>query len=556
MRNTLCFTSLLLSLAVPVSSFAGAPPLAFAKHFGSAGNTAIAEAVAIDLDGEVCIAGTFTGSINFGGPSWTYTSAGGVDIFLAEFNRAGVIQWARQIGSPLDDFIGDMVIDSLGNILITGLFNDALDFGGGNLTPTGPQDTFLAKYEFATGAHIWSTHFGGTGFSEGAKLAIDASDNIGLVGEFTLGLDVGGGTMNAVGAMDGFFAKYDTFGQYKWSRQYGGTMQELTQTVAFDASGGVVVGGLFHGSLTIDGHPLVSTNQDVFVVKYSATGVNKWVRSTSGTGNVRPLDLVIDSAHNIYLTGRLIGSTSFGGATLTSAGMGDVFLAKLNTLGNHVWSTNYGSVNNDAGQALLIGPNKNVLMTGDFIGSVNFGGGTVVGDASSDMILADYDSTGVYQWARTYAAPLDQHARGVTTDGGSGVALCGEFAGSVDFGGAAKLTGVGTQDAFVAFYSAPASGVGNTPANASLALVAYPNPFNPQTTLSYTLPEREHVSIVIFDAAGERIARLVDEEEPRGSQAITWNGHDDHGRAVGSGVYFARLTSPHETRDVKLTILK
>jgi len=69
----------------------------------------------------------------------------------------------------------------------------------------------------------------------------------------------------------------------------------------------------------------------------------------------------------------------------------------------------------------------------------------------------------------------------------------------------------------------------------------YPNPFNPETTIRYTLPERGHVMLKVFDLHGREVATLVDAEKPAGAYTATWNGRDEQGRNVASGMYFYRI---------------
>jgi hypothetical protein len=100
------------------------------------------------------------------------------------------------------------------------------------------------------------------------------------------------------------------------------------------------------------------------------------------------------------------------------------------------------------------------------------------------------------------------------------------------------------------------SGVGGTPKNYVLSISAYPNPFNPATTIRYTVPSKGRVTLEVFDAHGARVVTLISAEKDAGAYTATWTGHDDRGTAVGSGVYFARLTSPAGARSYKMTLLK
>jgi hypothetical protein len=71
-----------------------------------------------------------------------------------------------------------------------------------------------------------------------------------------------------------------------------------------------------------------------------------------------------------------------------------------------------------------------------------------------------------------------------------------------------------------------------------------PNPFNPGTTIRFELPQDEQVSIRIFDVRGRVVRTLVQGRRPAGYNEVTWNGVDESGRRVASGVYWCRLEMP------------
>ena len=83
-----------------------------------------------------------------------------------------------------------------------------------------------------------------------------------------------------------------------------------------------------------------------------------------------------------------------------------------------------------------------------------------------------------------------------------------------------------------------------------------PNPFNPMTTIRFSLSERGYVTLSIFDARGGQVRLLLDEVRGRGGNEITWDGRDDNGIAVGSGVYFCRLRAGKFTDSKKMVLLK
>jgi len=70
-----------------------------------------------------------------------------------------------------------------------------------------------------------------------------------------------------------------------------------------------------------------------------------------------------------------------------------------------------------------------------------------------------------------------------------------------------------------------------------------PNPFNPTTVVAYDLPKPAHVRLEIFNVLGQRVRTLVDNNQPAGTQSVTWDGNDNSGASVASGIYFYRISA-------------
>jgi hypothetical protein len=84
----------------------------------------------------------------------------------------------------------------------------------------------------------------------------------------------------------------------------------------------------------------------------------------------------------------------------------------------------------------------------------------------------------------------------------------------------------------------------------------YPNPFNPMTKISFSLPEAQPVRLVIYGVDGRRVATLVDEVRGPGLHEVLWNGQDDGGRQSASGVYFYRVDAGPYSEVRKMTLMK
>lgn len=89
-----------------------------------------------------------------------------------------------------------------------------------------------------------------------------------------------------------------------------------------------------------------------------------------------------------------------------------------------------------------------------------------------------------------------------------------------------------------------------------VSLSNHPNPFNPTTTLRFTLSERAHVTLRVFDVAGASVANLIDETRDTGTYEVVWNGRGLAGTSLPSGVYYARLTAGDVVRSHRIVLVK
>jgi hypothetical protein len=97
--------------------------------------------------------------------------------------------------------------------------------------------------------------------------------------------------------------------------------------------------------------------------------------------------VAIDAAGNVVLTGEIVENVNFGGTTLVGTGTYDVFAAKFSSAGAHQWSKRFTSDWDDHGNAVAVDGTGNVVMTGDFYQWENFGGGLLSSPGGSDGVL-------------------------------------------------------------------------------------------------------------------------------------------------------------------------
>jgi hypothetical protein len=115
----------------------------------------------------------------------------------------------------------------------------------------------------------------------------------------------------------------------------------------------------------------------------------------------------------------------------------------------------------------------------------------------------------------------------------------------------------GTLDDFYDVLAITGARGGDAAPDAIAAIEAYPNPFNPATTIRYVLASPAAVTVTVHDAVGRLVQTLAaDAWRDTGPHAITWRGADHHGRPVGSGTYFCRVRAAGTARTLSMTLVR
>lgn len=544
-----------LSLAVAAPVLADAPPHGWSRRAGDALDD-YGRAVAVDGLGRVVVAGTFQGMINCGGDDlW---SEGKGDIFVATYDTEGAHAWSRRFGGAHADVGHAVAVDAAGNVVVAGSFTGTVDFGGGALvSDDGSADIFVAKFS-ASGTHTWSRRFGDGGTDLCRFVAVDASGNVFAIGEFEGAVDFGGGARASAGGSDAFVAMFDADGTHRWSRRLGDADDDYGVSVAVDGRDRVIATGEFVGTADFGGGDLTGAgNDDIFLACYDVNGAHLWSRAFGNTGYDGGHVVATDAAGNVYLTGEMEMAVNFGGNDLTSAGAQDIFLAAFDAGGQHLWSRCFGDAGNDRPHALAVDAGGNVILGGFFAGTVDFGGGSLSSESGSeDIFLAGFSADGAHQWSVRFGGAQPDAMYSAALDRWGNVLTTGTFGGAVNFGGG-DLASLGEGDVFIAaFGPGVADGFGDGAPRVLPSISTYPNPFNPEVTIRYAVPSPGRVEVAIYDVRGARVALLVREDRPGGAYAVPWDGRGGGGRVLGSGVYFARVTHPAGSRSCKLVLLK
>jgi len=309
----------------------------------------------------------------------------------------------------------------------------------------------------------WAKAFGGSSTVYGCAVAVEANTgNIVMGGYFAGTADFGAGLLTSAGGYDIFLAKYSPAGACLWSKRFGSAAgSEMPKTVALDSNGNIFVAGTFAGTIDVGGGALPNAGQnDIFLVKYSASGQYLWSKSFGGPGMDVVNSIAIDGSGNVIMTGSFdtgYPGLSFGGASIIAWDNTDIYVAKLaGTDGHQIWAENFRNQSSDISYAVAVDGQGDVFITGSFNNIIDFGGGNLgsSGGGNIDVYVAKLSgATGSYLWARNFGDVYPDSGVALATDLAGDVFVTGYYnSATIDFGcgnpNPAKLAG--NSDAFLA----------------------------------------------------------------------------------------------------------
>lgn len=455
----------------------------WARNLG--GNSADSgKSVAIDSNQNIVITGTFTSTADIGGTS--LTTAGSSDIFIAKFNSAGQSLWpAKRIGGIGLDTAYSLAIDSSSGcdggtdtncIIITGTFGYTVDFNPSatavyELATAGAGDIFVAKYT-STGNFLWarragSNHTSYPDYSYG--VAVDASNVckgcVVITGSFYERADFVGITQavtlsGPAGVMTPYAVKYSSAGEIIWAKTFANTNEGWGQVVAVDKDGNIAIAGRFKGSMNFgNGTKSSFGNDDGYIAKLNpdGTGTNSWSYRFGSGGQEQVFGINFDKQGNVAITGSFTstsGGVTFGGGTWSANGT-DLFIAKFNTDGTHLWSRRCTGTYTMTrrGSGVASDDEGNTYLTGHFYGSLNCGIGTptINGIGYADILAAKFNSAGQVDWMRNWGkvGAADNGTSIAVNHEGNQIVVTGVIQSSLEISGQ-TLPARGSDDAFLA----------------------------------------------------------------------------------------------------------
>lgn len=229
--------------------------------------------IATDNAGNVFVGGVFHSPVATFGIG-TFTNYGAADMFIAKFDAAGTLQWARQAGGAGEDTASGVAVAADGSAYLVGAVAGNANFSGTNVTSVAgaASDGFVAKYA-GDGRVTWVRQFGGRGLSAARAVAVDAAGTVHVTGYFSGGVTFGTNTLRGIsGSYDAFLARMDAGGVFAFAQQAGGAdlSGDFGLGVGVDGAGNSVITGYFSGTSNVGGNSLPSRGaEDVLVTRFN-----------------------------------------------------------------------------------------------------------------------------------------------------------------------------------------------------------------------------------------------------------------------------------------------
>ncbi|MCB0712800.1 MAG: choice-of-anchor D domain-containing protein [Ignavibacteriae bacterium] len=367
------------------------------------------------------------------------------------------IKWVRQLSAGVADFANATVADAAGNFYITGYFGGNLNFGGTSLSGAGIGDVFIAKYS-STGSLTWVKQGTSSGWNGGRGIALDQSGNVYLTGRIQETTVFDGKSVTSASQNDPFVAKYSAAGEIQWVKSGSGSGDDWGQSIAVDQSGNSYAVGHIDGSISF-GTTSLSTSgaEDIFIVSYDKDGNFRWAKSAGGSGSDAAYGVAVDQSGNIYVVGKITGTITVGGTTLSGSGTGTGFLISYSPDGTLRWGKALSGTT--IAEKVSVDSEGKIYLTGAFLNTVTFGSTTLTSAGQEDIFVAQFsaDGTATNAWrvggsGRDGVAGFGQSSQVVPASGG-GFFLASSFENSITLG-SETLTSAGKSDILIARFDA------------------------------------------------------------------------------------------------------
>ncbi len=386
-----------LCLALFATSLHSATPTFEWVAGGGGAKSDKTRAVTFDREGNVFMAGETTDDGTFGDQK--RTGLGSTDFFLTKLSKDGKFLWVRSLGGSLVDRGYGVACDAAGNAYVTGHYQSTDAQANGQTLPNaGDYDVFIAKYD-TKGALIWIKTAGGKGYDYGHGIVVDSKGDIVVTGAVAGEAKFGDTTVNAGSTTRPIFcAKYDSDGNLKWVKTTGGKFSGSGHGLGVDATDSIYIGGSGGGEGAMDGVTLQSKAQAGIVLKLTPEGTAVWASFLPGVPSAGFHEIAVDTAGRTWCAGMFKGVLNGGPAHSTGDKDNDGVLAHYSPEGKLVWSHVLQGPATDYCLGVATDNTGRCFVTGEFSETATFAGQTLKTQGATDIFTAAFDEKGGLEW--------------------------------------------------------------------------------------------------------------------------------------------------------------
>jgi Domain of unknown function (DUF4062) len=221
------------------------------------------------------------------------------------------------------------------------------------------------------------------------------------------------------------------------NKRFGDNQRQLLNGLAVDNLGNIAVIGDFWGRINFGDSELVSAgDRDIFLAKFDKNGQHLWSARYGDELEQVGVGVSVDPEGSVLVASAFLGTLNFGGETLVSKGRYNIAIAKFDSSGQHVWSRSFGDGNYHVPECIAVAPSGRVTVAGRFKGVVDFGHGKIESKSNqTDIFVATFSGNGECLWAKQFGGPYEQQTRSISVDANGAIAITGVFKGAVHFDG-------------------------------------------------------------------------------------------------------------------------
>lgn len=365
------------------------------------------------------------------------------------------VEWGSYLGGSNADYGYGAAADANGNCFVTGYTNSSgwVSYGWNTALSGASFDGFIIKFN-ADGQHQWSTYLGGTGVEHGYAIAVDSSGNCYAIGETSSSGWVSGGFDPSYnGAVDGYVVKLNSDGQHLWSTFLGGANDDFGWGIAVDGSGNCYVTGYSDSSGWVSGgfDPSHNGAIDGYIAKLNTDGQHLWSTFFGGANDDHGQAIAVDGSGNCYATGRTDSSGWVsGGWDTTYGGTFDGYIITLNTAGQHLWSSFLGGTGLEYGRGIAVDSSGNSFSTGYSASSGWVSGGwKTTYTGTLDGYAVKLDANGAHQWSTYLGGNNFDYGQSITLDAAGNCYASGYSSSSSWVSGGWDITNNGSSDTYI-----------------------------------------------------------------------------------------------------------